>query len=160
MFPNPKSKTLNPKSGAFTLLELILAIAVAMLIIGAAVLSIGSLGKERALRAHAGILEATARGALQNAIRTGNTIPLRFSKTNFALGDKSHPLDSARLDILRAGESTWRTPAENESWTFHPSGLCEPIAIRITNPNGKIEIQFDPLTAAATSTAVEIFSGS
>ena len=154
----PKAQPERP-SKAFTLLEVLLAMAVAMMIVGIAVLSIGSVGQERELRAHASVLEATARGALQKSVRTGRTISLHFTANAYSLGDNSHPLGNAKLQILRAGESTWRPPTEGETWTFHPSGLCEPIGVRITDQVGIIELYFDPLTAATESTTFEIFAG-
>ena len=136
----------------FTLLEVLLALAAAMLVVGIAVLAVGSIGGERELKSHAGVLETTARGALQRSISSGRPIALALNSNGFSLGEKSHQLDQANLELRRVGEEGWRSPSAGETWTFHPSGICEPIAVRISSDVGYIEVFFDPLTASAEKT--------
>jgi len=60
---------------------------------------------------------------------------------------RSYQLDEdMRLEVRRWREKHFRLP-EGDVWVFEPSGICEPLAVRIYHPEGVIEMEFNPLTA-------------
>ena len=50
------------------------------------------------------------------------------------------------LEVRRWGEKYFRKP-EGDAWVFEPSGICEPIGIKLIHDKGFIEMEFNPLTA-------------
>ena len=50
------------------------------------------------------------------------------------------------LEVRRWGEKYFRKP-EGDAWVFEPSGICEPIGIKLIHQKGFIEMEFNPLTA-------------
>lgn len=54
--------------------------------------------------------------------------------------------DDLRLEVRRWNEKYFREP-EGDVWVFEPSGICEPLAIKLIHKNGYIEMEFNPLTA-------------
>lgn len=50
------------------------------------------------------------------------------------------------LEVRRWGEKYFRKP-EGDAWVFEPSGICEPIGIKLIHEKGFIEMEFNPLTA-------------
>ena len=80
----------------------------------------------------------------------------RFSRESFdeAIGDEApsgmlgaYQLDELMtLEVRRWGEKYFRKP-EGDAWVFEPSGICEPIGIKLIHEKGFIEMEFNPLTA-------------
>lgn len=80
----------------------------------------------------------------------------RFSSDSFdeSIGDESpsgmlgaYQLDELMtLEVRRWGEKYFRKP-EGDAWVFEPSGICEPIGIKLIHEKGFIEMEFNPLTA-------------
>ena len=60
------------------------------------------------------------------------------------------------LQVRRVGEKVFRKPRRDEAWEFSPTGICEPIEVRISSPAGQIEIGFDPLTACAKRKSIQV----
>ncbi len=53
------------------------------------------------------------------------------------------------LQVRRWGEVNWRPPGElGDRWVFEPSGICEPISVRLNHETSFVELTFNPLTAA------------
>lgn len=125
---------------AFTLLEVCLALTLATLVFGVAVLGISGLQAEAALKRSASQVETTARESLLRAVTSQRTIVLGLPG---GLGIEGQML------IKRHGEKEFRAPKRGEVWEFNPTGICEPLEIRLSSPAGIIELGFDPLTACA-----------
>ena len=125
---------------AFTLLEVCLALTLATLVLGVAVLGISGLQAEAALKRSASQVETTARESLLRAVTSQRTIVLGLPG---GLGIEGQML------IKRHGEKEFRAPKRGEVWEFTPTGICEPLEIRLSSPAGIIELGFDPLTACA-----------
>lgn len=113
-----------------------------MLLLGVATLALTGLQDEARLKRTASEIEGTARHTLQQAIMEQRLIALALDGT---LGG-----DHSQVQVKRVGEKVFRKADKGEIWEFSPSGICEPIEVRITNPRGIIELAFDPLTACAT----------
>lgn len=128
----------------FTLVEIIIALSIAMLIIGVATLSITGLNDENRLRKAATAIEQTARDALMDAVASYQTVTLGLDGSLAAAGDMG-----GSVQVRRFGEKEFRQPRNGEVWEFSPTGICEPIEIRISGSSGIIELGFDPLTGCA-----------
>jgi hypothetical protein len=57
---------------------------------------------------------------------------------------------AVNISIRRWGGKEWRKLKE-DSWIFQPTGLCEPLAIRLDRGPGWMEIEFNPLTASVAN---------
>lgn len=132
-------------ASGFTLVEVIVALSVAMLVIGVAALSITAVNDENKLRRSASQIELTAREALLEAVSAYHPVFLALDGS-LALSEDSEP---GVVEVRRYGEKAFRQARKGEVWEFSPTGVCEPIEIRIMNRTGTIELGFDPLTGCA-----------
>ncbi len=156
---NPPQASLSPQRGfavirhsAFTLIELCLAMTITILVIGVAVLSISGVRAEDKLRRAAAIIETTARQNLLRALNSQQTVRMELSSGAFGTSEEF----SGMLQVRRVGENVFRAPKRGESWEFSPTGICEPIEVRLSGEAGQIEIGFDPLTACAKRKSIQV----
>ncbi len=136
----------------FTLIELILAMTITILVIGVAVLSISGVREEDKLKRAMAVIETSARQNLLKALNTQQTVRMELSAGAFNVGQEF----SGMLQVKRVGENAFRAPKRGESWEFSPTGICEPIEVRVSGPAGSIELGFDPLTACARRKSIQI----
>lgn len=156
---NPVSAVLNAQHGhlrsrsaGFTLLEIIVAMALTLLVIGIAAVSISGVRAEDQLRRAAAVIETTARQNLMQALNSQQTVRMDLTAGAFGAGNEF----GGMLLVRRYGESAFRKPRRGEAWEFSPTGICEPIEVRISGPAGQIEIGFDPLTACARRKSIQV----
>jgi type II secretory pathway pseudopilin PulG len=136
---HPQSATRSLQwSLAFTLIEVCIAMAVGILILTVAVLGISGIQDEHELRDAAAGIESNARGMLLKAVSEHRPMQMPFTG-----------IGGGNVEIKRYGEKQYRKPGSDEQWEFSPTGICEPIDVRITSERGTIEMSFDPLTACA-----------
>ena len=112
-----------------------------MLLLGIATLSFTGLQDEARLKRAASDMESMARQTLQKAVMEQRLIALSL--------DGSLGGDGGQVQVKRVGEKVFRKADKGELWEFSPTGICEPIEVRITHSEGIIEMAFDPLTACA-----------
>jgi hypothetical protein len=112
-----------------------------MLLLGIATLSFTGLQDEARLKRAASDMESMARQTLQKAVMEQRLIALSL--------DASLGGDGGQVQVKRVGEKVFRKADKGEIWEFSPTGICEPIEVRITHSEGIIEMAFDPLTACA-----------
>jgi Tfp pilus assembly protein FimT len=136
---------------AFTLLEVCIAMGIGALLIGVAVMGISGVREEHQLRKTASAIETQVRESLVQAISTQRTVRI-------ALGSgtpDAQPLQAEGfLRIRRYGEDRFREPKRGETWEFSPTGILEPVAVRVLAPGGSIELAFDPLTGCARERSI------
>ncbi len=156
---NPAPAVLNAQHGrcrsrsaGFTLLEIIVAMALTLLVIGIAAVSISGVRAEDQLRRAAAVIETTARQNLMQALNSQQTVRMDLTAGAFGAGNEF----GGMLLVRRYGESAFRKPRRGEAWEFSPTGICEPIEVRISGPAGLIEIGFDPLTACARRKSIQV----
>jgi len=137
---------------AFTLLEIIVAMSLCILIIGIATMSISGVRGEDKLRRAAAVIETKARQNLLQALNSQQTVRMELSAGAFGASEEF----SGMLQVRRFGESTFRAPKRGEAWEFSPTGICEPIEVRLSGTAGQIEIGFDPLTACAKRKSIQV----
>lgn len=143
---------LVPCTRAFTLIEVCIAMTIGMLILGVAVLGITGVQDEQRLRESAAMIESTARDALLKSIAEQRPVQI-------ALAGGLSGLEGGAVEIKRYGERAFRKPASDEIWEFSPTGVCEPIELRVTSQTGTIELGFDPLTACARKRNISVGNG-
>ena len=124
----------------FTLLEVIISMTIGLLLIGVATLGIAGIQGEARLKDQSADIEATVRSALLDAISKHQPVQLALDGGLGAGG---------QVEVKRHGESKFRLARKDEYWEFSPTGVCEPIELRITGEHGSIELGFDPLTGCA-----------
>ena len=129
-----------------------MAITIILLVIGVAVLSISGVRDEDKLRRAASMIETTARQNLLQALNSQQTVRMELSAGAFGASDEFNGM----LQVRRVGEKVFRKPRRGEAWEFSPTGICEPIEVRISGPAGQIEIGFDPLTACAKRKSIQV----
>ncbi len=143
---NPERQQLPPASireraagGAFTILEIIMVLAIIVLIVGAAVPEVSSMILGEQLKAPARKLEAMAITARCNALSEQRPYQIVIRQDGFHL----ERLDDSRkegvisdfelsgdvvLEMASWPEEKWHRP-KRHIWYFPPSGLCEPIRV-------------------------------
>jgi len=129
-----------------------MAMTIILLVIGVAVLSISGVRDEDKLRRAASVIETTARQNLLQALNSQQTVRMELSAGAFGASDEFNGM----LQVRRVGEKVFRKPRRGEAWEFSPTGICEPIEVRISGPAGQIEIGFDPLTACAKRKSIQV----
>lgn len=172
---HPRTAKPDTPSG-FTLIELILVIAVMMLATLALIPLASIRTDERALRETADALEKFARTGRAAALYDRAYSVLEIGEGGFTLRieEQPDPEAAAAEDVFfteRAGEappgtesytheipegaeirvkawteSRWQKP-DGFLWEFQRSGLCEPLQFRVAMGESWIELGFSPLTA-------------
>ncbi|MDG2125586.1 MAG: prepilin-type N-terminal cleavage/methylation domain-containing protein [Verrucomicrobiales bacterium] len=167
----------------FTLIEIIISIALIMLIMGMAVMSTGTLAEERRMREVTVELKDFAKKARAQALIEQRAFQIEFQpgffrvqalqqvseeqsamqSLNLVEGDAMRAEELRRynlpedmtLEIRRWNRVEWE-PAVARAWVFEHSGICEPLSVRLNGPKGYIEMMFNPLTANVEDEASEI----
>lgn len=142
------SQRLAPR--AFTLLEVIVAMSIGLIVLGVSVLSISGVQDENRLRRQATDIEETVREALFEAVSTQR--PVRLALDGGLGGDGA-------VLVRRFGERKFREARRGEFWEFSPTGICEPIEVRVESSLGEIELAFDPLTGMAKRRGIIVKGG-
>lgn len=147
---NTRLSTRQAHAAGFTLIEVCIAMTIAMLILGVAVLGISGVQDEQKLRESAAQIESTARDSLLKAVAEHRPVQI-----DIAGGIQGA---NGNVEVRRYGEKSFRKPDQGEFWEFSPTGVCEPIEIRVTSSNGVIEMGFDPLTGCARRKSITVNS--
>jgi prepilin-type N-terminal cleavage/methylation domain-containing protein len=147
---------------AFTLIELMLAVAIALVIFGVAIPSMMGLSAEKRLRATFERFDELARSAQLRAISQQRSWTLVWQPGVITL-QPDEPSSEERLgggdglvESLSYGENESYTierpasllPARDTppEWTFWRSGTCEPVIVGYSGPDGDWTAQYNPLT--------------
>lgn len=150
-------------SDAFTLLEIMLAIGIAVMILVIAIPNMSGLFAEDTLRKSFDDFDAIARKAQELAIKEKRTMLLVWMKDGIVVApqvpraednlDEAPALafsDNVSVTLERPAALLKEPPPE---WPFWPSGACEPVRIRYSGEPGKWEAEYEPLTARGTLVA-------
>ncbi|MDB6068915.1 MAG: Prepilin-type N-terminal cleavage/methylation protein [Verrucomicrobiales bacterium] len=164
------------KSKAFTLMEMLVALAIIGLIIGGSMIAVGSLNDEKQLRDPLNELRIMGKRAWARSMEEQRAWQIKLLPDRFVLEPKQpvNPDDlklfkdadkqlnrgsgvdtvmikpEIRMEVRHWGEAEWHAPRP-DTWVFEHSGLCEPINIRFISEFATIVVNFDPLTAAVAS---------
>jgi prepilin-type N-terminal cleavage/methylation domain-containing protein len=161
----------------FTLLEIVIVLAISAIVIGGAIgLAVYS-GDERVLRNATGEIELMAKRARTIAILKQTPYALEFREgivrmmplAQAGQTEKKPPRQTENADdsvdknreyaldpslsVLFRNWNTekWLTTVKNDVhvWRFDPDGLCEPISLRLILGKSSTENTYHPLTATA-----------
>jgi prepilin-type N-terminal cleavage/methylation domain-containing protein len=119
---------------AFTLLEMIVVLAIASLVIGIGAGAVQKLTEEHELLR---VAHEAERVLMQAMTRTLTTVQPQSV-------DLSSLSQKAKLTVRHAGSETFVSPT---SLRLRPGGLCEPLTLRWQNGANWVSATLDPLTA-------------
>lgn len=175
-------------SPGFTLLEIVMVLAIAcMMMAGAAGLMIYS-SDEHALRKTSGEIELLAKRARTTAILKQTPYAIEFRQGIVKLlplaeagqdekktagghrigGEPVTPVggehrqyvmpDHMEISVRRWNATTWLPTGRNSIhlWRFDPTGLCEPLSVRMTLDKSWAEDSYHPLTATIRDSQLEV----
>lgn len=151
-------------SRGFTLIEILVVLFLASLIFAAVLPTAGNLLIQEQVRGAARKVSLFAKTARTQALAEQQPYHIIFEKNTFMVSPIAPPkktekeeakpgfTESYRLpkDVLcqiRSWEEEKWSKAENLDWVFQPTGLCEPLRIRLSKDNAWFEMEFNPLTA-------------
>jgi len=142
------------RAGGYTLLEIALVVTIIVLLIGAVIPLTSGFVREQRLRDAVRELLVLAKTARTDAMTSGRAAEVVFEKGGFVLRRPGEEEASESVRLARGTTYQLRPFAtdkplrpDGQRWIFQPTGLCEPIAVRIMEDEAWIEVQFDPLTA-------------
>ena len=130
--------------GAFTLLEIIIALALVAILVSASLPylfdSFASAEGDKAADAITEIAQETRRKAIEAGHR--ESLPLTAGKVGVA----SLP-SGWKLEVMTLNDAKFHPPSKGQSWNFSAAGICEPLSLRLSGRDGQITLRFDALTA-------------
>ncbi|MEO5713868.1 MAG: prepilin-type N-terminal cleavage/methylation domain-containing protein [Luteolibacter sp.] len=172
----------NNRSRGFTLLEIVIVLAIAAMVMGGAAGFMVYSSDERALRDVSGQIELLAKRARTTSILQQTPYALEFrpgivrmlplaeageidkkygKKQNLTASvDEDRQVnirDEMSLSIRRWNSDKWLSVGKNSIhiWRFDPDGLCEPVSLRLSLDKSWMEDSYHPLTATIRDTQLE-----
>ena len=148
MISYPKQRTGFARAAAFTLLEVIMALAIAGIIAAATVPFM--FNAVDPVDTAAEDLRTLSRALRSEALLSGEpkAMVVSLSGLNIKGGECVAKVPEGwSLEIRRTGETRFRKPLKGEIWEFNGEGICEPIVLRMVGDGRTYEVAFDPLTA-------------
>jgi prepilin-type N-terminal cleavage/methylation domain-containing protein len=136
----------NPfrERGAFTLLEIIIALALVAILVSASLPylfdSFASAEGDKAADAITQAAQETRKRALESAHR--ESLPLAAGK----VGGVGLP-PGWKLEVMTLNDAKFHPPSKGQSWNFSAAGICEPLSLRLSGGDRTITLRFDALTA-------------
>ena len=152
--PSVRMRWSDRRVRGYTLLEIALVVAIIVLLIGAVIPLSSGFIREQRLRDAVRELLVLAKTARTEAMTTGRASEVVFGKRGFSLRrpGEEEPSESVKLargmsyQLLPFSADKPMRP-DGQRWIFQPTGLCEPLSVRIMENEAWIEVRFDPLTA-------------
>lgn len=147
------------RSGAFTLIEIAIAVFIMLLMLLLAVPSMNGVVADRRLRSSLDALNKLVQQAQSRSVAERRPYLIAWEKDRLVLrpeglkkGEGSEPV--ATLNIARGESFTMNLPAaliKNPApeWAFWPTGTCEPAIVGFKSSNGSWTASYSALTAQA-----------
>jgi type II secretory pathway pseudopilin PulG len=151
-------------SNAFTMLELLLALALAVIVLGLAIPTLSNVFGGQPLEEQYGKFEAFVRQAQTRAVKEKRTILILWQKEGLTIepevlsaedADVEPPqfaYGDANLILERPFALEKKPPTE---WPFWRSGTCEPVRVTYEGEDGRWIAEFDGLTGRGTVVEME-----
>jgi prepilin-type N-terminal cleavage/methylation domain-containing protein len=143
----------------FTLLEICLAISIALLLVLAAVPSVQSIMDDQRMRRTFDAFDGLVRDAQSHSVTERRAYVIAWDKSGVALlpmepKNKDEAKGVARVDFGETQKLDIAFPAalvksSIKAWTFWPTGTCEPAIVSSSDTSGKWTASYDPLTTRA-----------
>lgn len=149
--------------GAFTLLEILMVLAIIALLLGVAVPLTSGFSREQEFRDVMRGLLVLAKTARMDAMTTGHPAEVVFEKQEIGLRRPGEEEVSEtvkiprnmRYTLLPFGADKAERP-DGQKWIFQPTGICEPVSVHLTDDEAWMEWRFDPLTAGIADESYNI----
>jgi len=142
------SENNRPATGAFTLFEIILCIALVAIVLGSALPFIPSPSDPSSDASDA--LAETMASAHDRALDSATALRLAVTSSGLVPSMDSVPAASLpsgwTLQLRRMTDSKFHKPGKHETLEFNSAGICEPVAFRLSNGDSSVTVSFDPLT--------------
>ena len=139
-----------PRNGGYTLFEVLLALCIIAILLGATVPLITNSWNPSPSEEIARTIEKSVQDAHKKAVETGEARRLRLGESGLVGegGIASAPLPKGwKLQVRRFTENRFRKPHRDEFWGFNGAGICDPLELRLVSKEESIVLKFDPLTA-------------
>ena len=165
------NRSKRSRKAGFTLIEIMLAVAVTLVILTLGVVLFRGFKSQRALEDRMSAIEGLARTAYSGVLQDQRPWIVVFEKNRCgvfdigALPPEDAPMpkpirvaeldDDMRLFLKRTTWPEWKEIVVPEVWRFEPRSILEPILIRLETRKGFISGRFDPLTARLVDTEME-----
>jgi len=148
------------RRAGFTLLEIVIALVIALMLVTLAVPGIAGLLRDRDLQQTFEGFDDLVRQAQERAVAEGRGFRIVFGEVAAVLEPSDprdddagaevaqYPIqDKETLTLERTAALVKKPLAE---WPFWRSGCCEPVTVRYTGPAGSWTAEYDPLTVRGT----------
>jgi len=144
----------RPRSrSAFTLLEIVMVLAITVLMLGMAVPAITGMLRAEQLKAPARELESMAITARCSALMEQKPYRILIDRTGFQLiGPESQGVlakytlpTGIVFEMASWPEEKWEAP-KTKVWYFAPSGLCEPIRVMFRKGDSYFSQKYSAIT--------------
>jgi len=144
------------RTGGFTLVEIVLVIAIGVVFFGGAAVLLTSTGGDKDLIAARKQLEASARSSREAALREGRkkVVVLNDTGVGGAAFSGGVEMDVITPQDLSLGRRGWGRPQDYQ-WTFTGGGLVEPIRVRLRRGANVEQFSFSALTGETTTEPAE-----
>jgi len=140
---------LRPKTAAgFTLLEIILAVGIAVIFMGGAVVLLSTTGGDRELIQTRKMLEEAAGNAREKALASGQ--PQRVIVSASEIDGQPIP-ENVEISLSVAARKVWTEYAKGYQWLVTGGGLVEPIRVRLRHGDNLDQFEFNALTGESVT---------
>ncbi len=146
----------------FTLLEMIVVIALIVIIAGIGVMSFEGFDDAPEVQKPADALAHMTKQASRAAVVQGRPVAIGFDKDGFGFLEEVMPGTEGHFHLakgMKAYVKRWNngakwTSADGLIWRFYETGICEALRFRFENSDGVAEVSFNPLTGSVVEQSV------
>ncbi|MDI1314387.1 prepilin-type N-terminal cleavage/methylation domain-containing protein [Prosthecobacter sp.] len=136
----------------FTLLEMIVVLAIAALIIAIGAAGVQRVSEEHALTKVSLAVERVFMQGMRQAASTAQVQTVVFNDQAVVLNGNATAIPAdTRLTLCRMGQDTF-VPAAGQRVLLRPGGLCEPLIMHFQSSAGSVRATLDPLTGMLADT--------
>ena len=136
--------------GAYTLLEVLLALGVVAVLLGITIPYLSDSFRKSTGEELSDAMAKAVQAVRNSALEKGEARQFAVFENGIQPEIRSVPPvwlpKGWKLEIRRMTESKFRKPVKKEMWSFNGAGICEPVTFKISGPKETVELLFDPLT--------------
>lgn len=139
-------------AGGFTLLEILVAVAIGLMMVGLAVPSMRGLLAEQRLRGRMAEFEEVVRQAAALAKSSRKEVRIRWLKEGLNVVSENSPVEEVpsiafefqKDEVLELRRVAARQDNPPPEWSFWPNGVREPVEVACRSPRGVWGLRFGP----------------